>query len=70
MNILFCNPKNSQGTTHSRKGMYAPLGILSVATVLTEKFGNEAEITVSQKLRMHDRAGRSSLYGLGSEYIA
>ncbi len=46
MNILFCNPKNSQGTTHSRKGMYAPLGILSVATVLTEKFGNEAEITV------------------------
>lgn len=46
MKILFCNPKNAQGTTHSRKGMYVPLGILSIATVLKERFGNAIDITV------------------------
>jgi radical SAM superfamily enzyme YgiQ (UPF0313 family) len=46
MRILFCNPKNSQGLTHSRKGMYAPLGILSISTVLKEKLGNRIDITV------------------------
>ena len=46
MKILFCNPKNSQGTTHSRKGMYVPLGILSISTVLKERFGDRVEITV------------------------
>lgn len=46
MRILFCNPKNSQGTTHSRKGMYVPLGILSIATVLKEEFGGRVEVTV------------------------
>ena len=40
MKILFCNPKNSQGTTHSRNGMYVPLGILSISTILKEKFGD------------------------------
>ena len=46
MKILFCNPKNSQGTTHSRKGMYVPLGILSISTVLKEKFADKIDITV------------------------
>lgn len=46
MKILFCNPKNSQGTTHSRKGMYAPLGILSISTILKEKFGDSIDITI------------------------
>ncbi len=46
MRILLCNPKNSQGTKHSRKGMYVPLGILSVATCLKEKFGEEVHIDV------------------------
>lgn len=46
MKILFCNPKNAQGKTHSRKGMYVPLGILSISTVLKEKFGDKINITV------------------------
>ena len=46
MKILFCNPKNSQGMTHSRKGMYVPLGILSISTILKERFGNGIDITV------------------------
>ena len=46
MKILFCNPKNSQGTTHSRKGMYVPLGILSISTVLREKYGDRVNITI------------------------
>jgi radical SAM superfamily enzyme YgiQ (UPF0313 family) len=46
MKILFCNPKNSQGTTHSRKGMYVPLGILSISTVLKERLGDRVDITV------------------------
>ncbi len=46
MKILFCNPRNSQGTTHSRKGMYVPLGILSLSTVLKERFGDTIDITV------------------------
>lgn len=46
MKILFCNPKNSEGTTHSRKGMYVPLGMLSVSTVLKEKFGDNIDITI------------------------
>jgi len=46
MKILFCNPRNAQGTTHSRKGMYVPLGILSIATVLKEKFKEDLDITV------------------------
>jgi len=46
MNILLCNPKNSQGTKHSRKGMYVPLGILSVATCLKEAFNDEVHVDV------------------------
>ncbi|ACL03368.1 Radical SAM domain protein [Desulfatibacillum aliphaticivorans] len=46
MKILLCNPKNTQGTKHSRKGMYVPLGILSIATCLKKRFGDEVEITV------------------------
>ena len=46
MKIIFCNPKNSQGKTHSRKGMYAPLGMLSLATVLDRKFSGRVEVRV------------------------
>ncbi len=46
MRILFCNPKNSQGTTHSRKGMYPPLGILSIATTLRNNLHDRIEIAV------------------------
>lgn len=46
MRVFFCNPRNSQGTTHSRKGMYVPLGILSISTVLKERFGDSIDITV------------------------
>ncbi len=46
MKILLCNPKNSQGTKHSRKGMYAPLGILSIATYLKQNLGDDVHINV------------------------
>ena len=46
MKILLCNPKNSQGTKHSRKGMYVPLGILSIATFLKEHIGSAVQIDV------------------------
>ncbi len=46
MKILLCNPKNSQGTTHSRKGMYPPLGILSIATVLKKNLKEAVDVTV------------------------
>lgn len=34
MKIILCNPEVRQGYTHSRKGMYPPLGLLSIATSL------------------------------------
>jgi len=46
MRILLCNPKNSQGTKHSRKGMYVPLGILSIATYLKQNLDDQVEIDV------------------------
>ena len=46
MKIILCNPRNSQGKTHSRKGMYAPLGMLSLATVLDQKFSGRVEVRV------------------------
>ncbi|MCG8572858.1 MAG: B12-binding domain-containing radical SAM protein [Spirochaetes bacterium] len=46
MNLLLCNPKNAQGTTHSRKGMYVPLGILSIATELKNTYQDKINITV------------------------
>jgi len=46
MNILLCNPQNTQATRHSRKGMYPPLGILSIATCINEKLGTQVNIDV------------------------
>lgn len=46
MKIILCNPQNSQGKTHSRKGMYAPLGMLSLATVLRNEFSDQIKIKV------------------------
>ncbi|MBN3040089.1 MAG: B12-binding domain-containing radical SAM protein [Candidatus Omnitrophica bacterium] len=46
MKILLCNPKNDQGTKHSRKGMYAPLGILSIATYIKNNLGGDVSIDV------------------------
>lgn len=46
MRILFVNPSNTQGSLHSRKGMYVPLGILSVATAAKERFGDRITLTV------------------------
>jgi len=46
MKILLCNPKNSQGTIHSRKGMYVPLGILSIATYIRDIFGERVQLHV------------------------
>ena len=46
MKILLCNPQNSQGTIHSRKGMYAPLGILAIATFVKETLGSAVQIDV------------------------
>ena len=46
MNILLCNPRNSQGTKHSRKGMYPPLGILSIYSYLEKTLGNAIHIDI------------------------
>lgn len=46
MKILLCNPSNTQGSLHSRKGMYVPLGILSLATYLEQNHGKDVEISV------------------------
>ena len=46
MKILLCNPANTQGTKHSRKGMYVPLGILSLATCLEKELGSQVQIDV------------------------
>ena len=46
MKILLCNPANTQGTKHSRKGMYVPLGLLSLATCLEQEFGSKVQISV------------------------
>ncbi len=46
MRVLFVNPKNYQGASHSRKGMYAPLGILSICTVLKGEFGDLVDVEV------------------------
>lgn len=58
MRILLCNPQNSQGTTHSRKGMYAPLGLLSIATVLEQELGDQVSLTVwDEDVELVDPAG-------------
>ncbi len=49
MRILFCNPRNAQGANHSRKGMYVPLGILSMCTVLKDRLGDAIELEVQDE---------------------
>lgn len=49
MRILLCNPRNSQGTLHSRKGMYVPLGLLSIATFIDERFGPAVTVDVKDE---------------------
>lgn len=69
MKILLCNPRNTQGTKHSRKGMYVPLGILSIATSLQEAFGDQVEIRiVDEDIESLDLSllGESDVVGLYS----
>lgn len=44
--ILLCNPEVSQAFSHSRKGMYPPLGLLSLATRLDLDYPEMLEIRV------------------------
>lgn len=46
MRILMVNARNDMNVTHSRKGMYVPLGILSVASYIEEAFRDRVEIRV------------------------
>jgi len=46
MKIVLCNPEVSQNFSHSRKGMYPPLGLLSLATRLDFDYSGELEISV------------------------
>jgi len=46
MKIVLCNPEVSLRYSHSRKGMYPPLGILAIATFLERKLKNDIEIEV------------------------
>ncbi len=46
MKIVLCNPEVNQSFSHSRKGMYPPLGLLSLATRLEADYPGELEITV------------------------
>ncbi len=46
MKILLVNPANTQGTKHSRKGMYVPLGILTIATVLLSRLKDRVDVHV------------------------
>lgn len=68
MKILLCNPKNSQGTKHSRKGMYMPLGILSIATCLKEKFKERVQIHVCDEDVESLRASSLGDYDLAGFY--
>src|SRR3990172_782622 len=44
--IILCNPEVSQEFSHSRKGMYPPLGLLSLATRLDLDYPGKFEIQV------------------------
>jgi radical SAM superfamily enzyme YgiQ (UPF0313 family) len=68
MRILLCNPRNSQGTEHSRKGMYVPLGILSIATFLKEKLGSAVHIDVCDEDVEELRVGIFSNYEIVGFY--
>ena len=46
MKILLCNPVVNIKYSHSRKGMYPPLGLLSLATYLEAKFPGRVEVRV------------------------
>ncbi|MBI9074135.1 MAG: B12-binding domain-containing radical SAM protein [Desulfatibacillum sp.] len=46
MKIALCNPMNVSETKHSRKGMYVPLGILSIATLVKRELGDSVEVSV------------------------
>ncbi len=66
MKILLCNAANSQGGAHSRKGMYAPLGMLSVATYVQQELGDQVEFTImDEDVDVMDRSafGRYDLVG-------
>jgi len=46
MRVLFVNAKNDTNVSHSRKGMYVPIGILSVATYAEQELGGKIDIRV------------------------
>ncbi|WP_028313372.1 B12-binding domain-containing radical SAM protein [Desulfatibacillum aliphaticivorans] len=46
MKVAICNPMNVSETKHSRKGMYVPLGILSIATLIKQELKDSVEIVV------------------------
>lgn len=46
MKIILCNPEVNLEYSHSRKGMYPPLGLLSIATHLELKYADDVEIKV------------------------
>lgn len=46
MRVLLVNPRNDMESTHSRKGMYVPLGLLSIATYAEEKSGDAVDIEI------------------------
>ncbi len=46
MKIILCNPEVNLEYSHSRKGMYPPLGLLSMATHLELNYGNDLDIEV------------------------
>lgn len=46
MKIVLCNPEVSQEYSHSRKGMYVPLGLLSIATYLELHYSGELEVKI------------------------
>jgi len=46
MKIVLCNPDVNLKYSHSRKGMYPPLGLLSLATYLEKKLEGKIEVSV------------------------
>lgn len=46
MKIILCNPEVKLKYSHSRKGMYPPLGLLSIATYLEKEFSGHTVVQV------------------------
>jgi radical SAM superfamily enzyme YgiQ (UPF0313 family) len=46
MKIVLCNPEVRQEYSHSRKGMYPPLGLLSLATCLKKDHSGSVEVQI------------------------